>query len=140
MNEGDPEISKEIDNISHHRTENEAKPTRFKHPFKDDDSISTLGGNYRARNPKHTSNEKLQTPTRSDQSVTSTVTMETVLSLESKFNKMIANSNAMVNSKFDNLFELISTLKTSPPKDDQPKEVTIESGASADELNSGNRS
>ena len=66
--------------------------------------------------------------------------METVLSLESKFNKMIANSNAMVNSKFDNLFELISTLKTSPPKDDQPKEVTIEPGASADELNSGNRS
>ena len=89
---------------------------------------------------KHNNNDKLRTPTRSDVSVASTVTMETVLSLESKFNKMIAISNATFNSKFDNLFELISNLKTGPLKDDQPKEATIEPGASEDNFNSGNRS
>ena len=68
--------------------------------------------------------------------------MDTVQSLESKFNKMIAANNAMVNSKFDNLFELIknSTIQTTPPKDDQPREESRKSGASEDDGISGNRS
>ena len=68
--------------------------------------------------------------------------MNTVLSLESKFNKMIADNTAMVKYKFDNLFELIknSTIQTVPPKDDQPREETRKSGASEDDGISGNRS
>ena len=133
----------EINNISCERTDNEAKASRFKNPNRDDDSVSTLGGTMKTKVSSRFA-PRYSNPTPDDRSAEtiSTVTMETVVSLESKFSKLVEESNKMFDAKFDYLARLLekSNTSTNSSKDDLSGRDTTAPGASADNNISGNRS
>ena len=72
----------------------------------------------------------------------STVTMGTVISLETEYSKLFEESNKMFDAKFDYFARLLekSNTSTNSSKTDQPRGDTIAPGASADDNISGDRS
>ena len=139
----DEEVENKLNDISYKRTVKEAKATKFKNPNRDDDSVSTLGGTVKTKASSRFV-PRYSNPNRDDKSVEtiSTVTMETVTSLETKFSKLVEESNKMFDAKFDYITRLLekSNTSTNSSKADQPRGDIIAPGASADDNISGDRS